>query len=73
MNDEQYWRNIHAISDTLHSSFTSYWAKYSDWGTWQFWILLALLVLPLVLLYFTIDRRRIFEVFFFGYAAHLLW
>mgnify|MGYP001098346990 CR=1 FL=1 len=34
MNDEQYWRNIHAISDTLHSSFTSYWAKYSDWGTW---------------------------------------
>ncbi|WP_280169415.1 hypothetical protein [Priestia megaterium] len=64
MTYEQYWKNIHTISDKVNSSFTSYWAEYSDWGTWQFWALFASLVLPLVVLYFTVDRKRIFELFF---------
>src|SRR5699024_10258163 len=29
--------------------------------------------LPLALLFFTVDRERIFEIFFFGYTVHILW
>jgi hypothetical protein len=40
-------------------------------GTWQFWVVIALLVVPLILLYYTIDRKRIFGIFFFGYKEYL--
>jgi hypothetical protein len=70
---KQYWGNIHEQSDKLQKLLSSYWHQYSDFGNWQFWVVLASLVLPLVLLYFTADRTRIFEVFFFGYTVHVLW
>jgi hypothetical protein len=70
---ERYWGNIHEQSDKLQELLSSYWHQYSDFGNWQFWVVLASLVLPLVLLYFTVDRTRIFEVFFFGYTVHMLW
>jgi len=63
---KQYWGNIHEQSDKLQELLSSYWHQYSDFGNWQFWVVLASLVLPLVLLYFTVDRTRIFEVFFSG-------
>ncbi|MGZ0878337.1 hypothetical protein ACWZQY_020480 [Priestia megaterium] len=73
MSYEQYWGNIHEQSDKLQELLSSYWHQYSDFGNWQFWVVLASLVLPLVLLYFTVDWTRIFEVFFFGYTVHMLW
>ncbi|MCY9019375.1 hypothetical protein MOF32_30125 [Priestia megaterium] len=73
MSYKQYWGNIHEQSDKLQKLLSSYWHQYSDFGNWQFWVVLASLVLPLVLLYFTADRTRIFEVFFFGYTVHVLW
>lgn len=73
MSYERYWGNIHEQSDKLQKLLSLYWHQYSDFGNWQFWVVLASLVLPLVLLYFTVDRTRIFEVFFFGYTVHMLW
>ncbi|MQR85857.1 hypothetical protein GFV16_07995 [Bacillus megaterium] len=73
MSYKQYWGNIHEQSDKLQKLLSSYWHQYSDFGNWQFWVVLASLVLPLVLLYFMVDRTRIFEVFFFGYTVHVLW
>ena len=49
----------------------SYWKEYSFWDTWQFWVCIAFIVLPLVLLYFTIDRKRIFLLGFFGFNIHI--
>nr|WP_279664832.1 hypothetical protein [Ectobacillus ponti] len=57
----------------MNSSYYSYWKEYSDMGTWQFWAIAALLIVPLVVLFFTVDRKRIFELFFFGYTVHILW
>ncbi|USK48197.1 hypothetical protein LIT38_16710 [Bacillus sp. CMF12] len=34
---------------------------------------MALMVLPLVIVYLSVDRTRIFEIFFFGYTVHILW
>jgi hypothetical protein len=72
MEFDQYWKKINACNEKLHSLTMAYWTKYSDWDTWQFWFLFASLILPLILLYFKIDRRRIFELFFYGYTVHLL-
>ncbi|YCA41549.1 hypothetical protein M1E11_11945 [Bacillus sp. JZ8] len=72
MNYDQYWKEIDTTNEKLQSLLMSYWSKYSDWNTWQFWFLLASLILPLILLCFMVDRKRIFELFFFGYTVHLL-
>ncbi|MBT2686850.1 hypothetical protein J7I93_01500 [Bacillus sp. ISL-47] len=73
MSYREYWDEIFKQSNDMNSLITSYWHDYSNMGTWQFWVVISLLVLPLVLLYFTVDRRRVFELFFFGYTVHLLW
>lgn len=69
----EYWDKIYEKSDEYNSLITSYWNDYSHMGTWQFWVGMFLLIAPLILLYFTIDRKRIFEIFFFGYTVHILW
>ncbi|MEZ2716030.1 hypothetical protein [Niallia circulans] len=73
MNYQEYWEKINEINGQLHSLYSSYWDKYSDFTTWQFWIILLSLLVPLIILYFVVDRRRLFEILFFGYTVHLLW
>ncbi|MEK4909113.1 hypothetical protein HRF69_17085 [Bacillus circulans] len=73
MNYKEYWDKINEINGQLHSLYSSYWDKYSDFATWQFWIILLSLLVPLIILYFMVDRRRLFEILFFGYTVHLLW
>jgi hypothetical protein len=73
VDTKQYWEQIYEKTEELNSLYSSYWNQYSNLGTWQFWLVLSLLVIPLILLYFTLDRKRIFEILFFGYTVHVLW
>ncbi|HWO76539.1 MAG TPA: hypothetical protein VNM69_11690 [Bacillus sp. (in: firmicutes)] len=73
MDYKEYWNQIFKESEELNSLIHSYWHQYSHFGTWQFWVVVSLLIIPLILLYFTVDRKRIFEIFFFGYTVHILW
>ncbi|TYS51984.1 CBO0543 family protein [Bacillus infantis] len=73
MSYSEYWDKIFQLSEEMTSLVDSYWNSYSDPGSWQFWAVTVLLVLPLGLLYFTVDRKRIFEIFFFGFIVHVLW
>ncbi|WP_407269632.1 hypothetical protein [Radiobacillus sp. PE A8.2] len=73
MDYKEYWKTIYEKNEELNALISAYWNDYSNLGTWQFWVVVSLMVLPLILLYFTVDRRRIFELFFFGYTVHLLW
>lgn len=73
MSFNEYWNHIYKLDHELYSSTSLYWRQYSNPETWQFWVVLILLVCPLIILYFAVDRKRIFEVFFFGYTYHMLW
>ncbi|WP_416150029.1 hypothetical protein ACM26V_03250 [Salipaludibacillus sp. HK11] len=73
MDYNKYWELIFNKNEELNNLFSSYWHDYSNLGTWQFWTVVFLMIFPLILLYFTVDRSRIFEVFFFGYTVHILW
>jgi hypothetical protein len=70
---KQFWEQIYEKKAELSSVYDSYWSRYSDFGSWQFWLIVASLLAPLILLFFTVDRKRLFEVFFFGYTVHVLW
>lgn len=55
----------------LMAGWTKYWHQYSSFNDWHFWLMVILLILPLVVLYFFIDRRRMFQLGFFGYNVHV--
>lgn len=61
------------LQKELSDIMIDYWMKYSNLGTWQFWIALSLIIIPLIILYFAIDRKLVFRVGFFGFAVHMLF
>lgn len=73
MDKKYYWQQIYDKNKEIDSIVHEYWDQFSDMLHWQFWVLLLFLLLPLILLYFLVDRKRIFELFFFGYTVHILW
>ena len=49
-----------------------YWLQHNIYESFEFWLLVALFLFPLVLLAFKIDKRHIFMVGFFGFSVHVL-
>lgn len=49
----------------------AYWQQYSNMTTWQFWFLLALLIIPLIALYLFIDRKKSLLIGFFGFNINI--
>jgi len=54
-------------------SLINYWTDYSNPSTWQFWVLIAILLVPLVILYIKIDRSKVFLIGFYGYNVHVFF
>ncbi|MDQ0232327.1 hypothetical protein [Metabacillus malikii] len=73
MDQQQLYTRIEEQKEQLLNSLTDYWKAYSGMDTWYFWVNLACVILPLIILLFTIDKKRIFEISFFGYSVHILW
>jgi len=63
---------LNYMQDKLTNTWLEYWQRYSL-GTWQFWVSMLLLVLPLVILYFALNRRRALLLGFYGYTVHVLF
>ncbi|MDQ0483961.1 CBO0543 family protein [Guptibacillus hwajinpoensis] len=72
MNQQEHFEHIHKIRRELEASFLDYWKQFSNLDSWQFWVVLAMFLLPLVVLYFKIDRSKIFLLGFLGYSIHVL-
>ncbi|WP_042148290.1 hypothetical protein [Paucisalibacillus sp. EB02] len=73
MDKNQFWIDIYERSLGLDSSLISYWKEFSSIDSWQFWFVVLLLITPLFILYFAIDRTKMFEILFFGLSVHMLW
>jgi hypothetical protein len=48
-----------------------YWNSFSDFGAWQFWIVVLMLIVPLIFLILLIDRSKILLLGFFGLNYHI--
>lgn len=75
MNKEQIdsLEKLNKMEIKLTDQWTNYWQDYSNLHTWQFWVVLALLVVPLIILILFIDRRKIFQLGFYGYGVHIFF
>ncbi|MDO6654617.1 CBO0543 family protein [Anaerobacillus sp. 1_MG-2023] len=72
MDRQQQFDQIVLLRRELEEKANHYWQSYSDYTTWQFWLILAFIFVPLIILYFRIDRRNIFLLGFFGYSVHVI-
>ncbi|PZD96994.1 hypothetical protein DNH61_04930 [Paenibacillus sambharensis] len=70
---QELFEKLVTLQKELTQNAIQYWKLYSGFNTWQFWACLAIMVGPLIVIYFTIDRRRIFQIGFFGFAVHILF
>ncbi|MBD0380577.1 hypothetical protein [Paenibacillus sedimenti] len=52
--------------------WVEYWKHYSNLSTWQFWFNIACLLLPLIFLWFLMDKRRAFQLGFYGFSIHMM-
>jgi hypothetical protein len=57
--------------EKIAKQMIDYWYDYSSFDTWQFWVIVGMIIIPLVVLYLFIDRKRIFLLGFFGLNIHI--
>ncbi|QDR82245.1 CBO0543 family protein [Sporomusa termitida] len=59
------------LTQALTQARIEYWLAYNLF-TWQWWFLLALLIVPWIIFYYTADRRKLPELWLFGLFMHLI-
>lgn len=62
---------IKNMTEQLSKVQIDYWQQFSHIETWGFKIVLLMFTLPLVYLYFAIDRKNIFLLGFYGFNVHV--
>lgn len=62
---------LRSVEDTLSHTELNYWLQYSGFNTWQFWVNILMLIIPLIVLYFVIDRKKIYLLGFYGLNFHV--
>ncbi|MFD1739572.1 CBO0543 family protein [Bacillus salitolerans] len=54
-------------------AFWEYWHEFAIYTSLEFWIMVSILVVPLIILCFKIDKSKIFLIGFFGYSIHVIF
>lgn len=73
MNEHDLYNDIFKAREELSSLIKEHWQLYSNIDTIFFWINLATIIIPLIVWVILVDRKRIFEIAFFGFFIHVLW
>jgi hypothetical protein len=53
--------------------FIQIWKEYHLYTTLEYWMMASVLVVPLLILFFKIDKSKIFLIGFFGYSFHVVF
>lgn len=64
-------KQITELHEEVLNKTVHYWEVHSGFDTWQFWVLVAFIILPLVALFFLLDRRKALLIGFFGFNVHV--
>ncbi|MCZ8511013.1 hypothetical protein O9H85_00895 [Paenibacillus filicis] len=63
---------MNRMQEQLTLALTSYWERYSNIYTWGFWMYTLLMIVPLIVLYYRMDRSKALLLGFYGYSVHML-
>ena len=65
---------LHKMKDNqeqVADAWINYWIDYSSFDTWQFWVNVSFIIIPLIVLYIFIDKKRVFLLGFYGFNIHV--
>ncbi|PMC36818.1 hypothetical protein CJ195_14510 [Bacillus sp. UMB0899] len=65
---------LHELKSTqekVSNDWIDYWFEYSSFDTWQFWVNVSFIIIPLIVLYIFIDKKRVFLLGFYGFNIHV--
>ncbi|WP_227522044.1 hypothetical protein [Bacillus solitudinis] len=65
------FNKITLMTEKLSKSQLDYWQLYSNIDTWGFKVVLFMFIIPLIVLYFVIDRKNILLLGFYGMNIHV--
>ncbi len=68
---EKQFLELYGLQKKTYDMWIDYWFQYVA-GTWQFWVYVAFIIVPLVVLYFYLDRRKAYFLGFYGFCVHML-
>lgn len=73
MKDKQFelLDKIRSASKEVMLLEEKYWQIFSNFETWQFWVLFLMLILPLIILFIFIDKQNMLLLGFFGLNYHV--
>ncbi|MEN2768545.1 CBO0543 family protein [Ornithinibacillus xuwenensis] len=69
---EQLSTEIEQLDTSIMDHILEFWNQYGHFGTWQFWFNVMTILLPLAVTFFVIDRKKIFQIAFYGYTFHAM-
>lgn len=73
MSREQLQQEIRNLDIELMELILEHWNQYGHFGTWQFWINVIFFTLPLIVTLILIDKKKIFQIAFYGYTFHVMF
>ncbi|GGJ88682.1 hypothetical protein GCM10007063_09000 [Lentibacillus kapialis] len=62
---------IRSMVEEVAQSQIEYWKSFSSFDSWQFWILMLMSVVPLIVLFIFIDKRKMLLLGFYGLNIHV--
>lgn len=66
-----FFEEINKMQEEVAKLQEEYWSTYSNIDTWQFWLMIAMLILPLIVLFIAIDKTKLFLILFFAFNIHV--
>lgn len=68
---EELLQKMRSTAEDLAQLQVDYWKEFSSFDDIKFWIVILLLVIPLIVLFLTIDRKKMLLLGFFGLNYHI--
>lgn len=68
---EELLLKIRSTAEDLTQLQIDYWKEFSTFDDIKFWVVILMLIIPLIVLFFTIDRTNILLLGFYGLNYHI--
>ncbi|WP_407271383.1 hypothetical protein [Radiobacillus sp. PE A8.2] len=73
MTQERLLKEIDTLDIQLMDLILEHWHRFSNFSTWQFWVNIAFFLIPLVITLVFVDKKKIFQIAFYGYTFHVMF
>ncbi|MEW9108922.1 hypothetical protein ACQCT6_06370 [Cytobacillus gottheilii] len=72
-NQIKQFDQIVKMGEQAQKALNDYWLEFSLYTSFEYWLMVSILIVPLIILFFKIDKNQIFLMGFYGYSVHVIF